>query len=276
MTQRLALAAVTLFWVVMNYLLWRAEFAGTDDAARPLPAATVWQKMLTAPDSSNLDIFHRKKRVGSLRWAPSVGEGEAPAAKKPGNDFGPEGRVAAPVDYTVDIGDGNLLWGEPALFYRFNFSARFSTSHAWREVSFRLAQKRGSIELRADAVRESLRLRALDEDTEWVREFAFADLRRPEKLLAELAGGSLPATLLMGALGGAAAPARLNDLQFGLRWEARNDWLKAGHSNLRCYRLEARLLDRHRVTVFVSRVGEILRVELPDELTLVNTAFTMF
>jgi len=202
--------------------------------------------------------------------------GELPTVKKSADDFGPEGRVAAPVDYSVDIGDGNLLWGEPALYYRFNFGARFSTNHSWREVSFRLAQKRSSIEVRADAAKESLLLRALNEDSEWKRELTFTDLRSPEKLFAELAGGSLPTTLLLGALGGAAAPARLSNLQLGLNWEARNDWIKVGHSNLRCYRLQARLLERHRVTVFVSRVGEILRAELPDEVTLVNTAFTIF
>jgi len=54
MTHRLAFAAITLFWLAMNFLLWRSEFAGEGDAARPLPAATVWAKMLTAPDSSNL------------------------------------------------------------------------------------------------------------------------------------------------------------------------------------------------------------------------------
>jgi hypothetical protein len=42
MTHRLALAAITLFWLAMNFLLWRSEFAGQDDSARPLPAATVW------------------------------------------------------------------------------------------------------------------------------------------------------------------------------------------------------------------------------------------
>ena len=32
----------------------------------------------------------------------------------------------------------------------------------------------------------------------------------------------------------------------------------------------ARLLDRYPIVIFVSRVGEILRVELPDNLVLVN------
>ncbi len=58
----------------------------------------------------------------------------------------------------------------------------------------------------------------------------------------------------------------------GLVWEARSDWFALGHSRVRAYRIEARLLDTHRASVVVSRVGEILRVELPDDIVLVNEA----
>ena len=64
------------------------------------------------------------------------------------------------------------------------------------------------------------------------------------------------------------------NLSLGLRWEARNDWLKIGHSQVRVYRLHTRLLDRYQAVVVVSRVGEILRVELPNGLLLVNEALT--
>ena len=65
-------------------------------------------------------------------------------------------------------------------------------------------------------------------------------------------------------------------LALGLAWEARSDWFKLGHSRLRVYRVEARLLDKYRATVVLSRVGEILRVELPDDLVLVNEALANF
>ena len=38
------------------------------------------------------------------------------------------------------------------------------------------------------------------------------------------------------------------------------------------YRLQAKLFDLHRITFFVSPVGEILRAELPGNLILVNEA----
>ena len=59
-----------------------------------------------------------------------------------------------------------------------------------------------------------------------------------------------------------------------MQWVARNDWLKIGHAQVRVYRLQARLLDRYQIVVLVSRVGEILRVELPNGLLLVNEALS--
>ena len=85
-------------------------------------------------------------------------------------------------------------------------------------------------------------------------------------------GVPLPAVPLLPLLSSTNAGAPANSLALGLDWEARSDWLKVGHSRVRVYRLEARLLDKHRVVVIVSRVGEILRVELPSEITLVNDA----
>jgi hypothetical protein len=61
-----------------------------------------------------------------------------------------------------------------------------------------------------------------------------------------------------------------NAFSLALKWEAHREWLRIGQNRVRVYRLEARLLDRHRIIVLVSRVGEILRVELPGELRLIN------
>ena len=50
--------------------------------------------------------------------------------------------------------------------------------------------------------------------------------------------------------------------------------MKIGHAQVRVYWLRARLLDRYQIVVVVSRVGEILRVELPNGLLLVNEALS--
>jgi len=74
MLSRITLIALALFWLCMNVLLWRAEFGGRDSAASTVPAAVVWNKMLTAPDSSSLTVLHHGKKVGFCHWVTSVGE----------------------------------------------------------------------------------------------------------------------------------------------------------------------------------------------------------
>ena len=59
---------------------------------------------------------------------------------------------------------------------------------------------------------------------------------------------------------------------FGFKWEASNDRLKIGNNLVRVFRLETRLFERFKAVLFVSPVGELLRVELPDEIILTNDA----
>ena len=56
MRSRLFFLGVTVFWLTMNVLLWRAQVAGHSPFGSALPAEAVWDKILTAPDNSNLDI----------------------------------------------------------------------------------------------------------------------------------------------------------------------------------------------------------------------------
>ena len=66
----------------------------------------------------------------------------------------------------------------------------------------------------------------------------------------------------------------LKNAALDLQWTARKDWLEIGRSKVGVYRLQARLLDQYQAVVIVSRVGEILRVELPNGVRLVNDALT--
>ena len=100
----------------------------------------------------------------------------------------------------------------------------------------------------------------------------FADLRNPEKMLRELGVSALPAVLA--TLGLPLPQARPSSVALGLKWDARNDRLKVGNNFIRVYRLEASLFDRYKAVLFVSPVGEILRVELPDEIVMTNDALT--
>src|SRR5262245_45124950 len=86
MLSRFIFILITLFWVLMNVLLWRAEYGRGRSAKSSVPASLVWQKMLTAPDSSSLTILHHGEKIGFCHWTTSIGEklsqleeGEIPA-----------------------------------------------------------------------------------------------------------------------------------------------------------------------------------------------------
>ena len=79
---------------------------------------------------------------------------------------------------------------------------------------------------------------------------------------------------MIAAMGVPLTTNKLSASSLGLRWDARNDSLLIGGNRVRAYRLQTKLLDRWRVTFFISPVGELLRAEFPGELVLVNNALS--
>jgi hypothetical protein len=157
---------------------------------------------------------------------------------------------------------------------------RLDTNQIWRELNLKFQIKPFSLEVAASAVREEFRL-VVDEETRKEYVYSFADLRNPDKILRDIGGPLLPTAL--GALSlSLRSPGRMDapgagtgaGAGAGFSWEARQDRLQLGRTDLRVYRLEARLLGRYTVVLFVSPVGEVLRVELPDDVVMMNEALT--
>ena len=270
---RAAFLAITAFFVTMNVLLWRSEFRAQGEGA-PVPLANVWAKILRAPDDSDLEIFYQRRKVGHLRWAANAGETATTNAVSANEEL-QEGMVRKVGGYSIDIQDGRLDLPENKRRVRFTMNTTFTTNHQWQNFTVQLAQRPTSLELTASATNETVTVGFRDGDEAVNRTFTFAQLRDPAKLLQE-AAGPIPLGLLTGGLLGAGTPElaalpALQKLSLGVQWDSRQDWLKVGSAKLRCYRLQTRLLEKHQVTVYVSRVGEILRVELPNDLVLQNT-----
>jgi hypothetical protein len=99
-----------------------------------------------------------------------------------------------------------------------------------------------------------------------------ADLNDPEALLAHLLGPAAP--LALNALPFSLPNRQLLTASQHLQWTATTDRLSIGSSSSLVYRLELRPFEGYSVVILVSRAGEILRVELPESLTLVNEAIT--
>lgn len=254
-----------LFWGVMTFLLWRSEYGG-GEFGTPVPVQTVWERMLTAPDDSALEIRHGRERVGRVTWSPNVGQ-ELATGKV--NDLAAEGQVRQAAYYTIDL-DGYLRFPAEDRSVRFSSQARFGTNHQWQLFNLRVAQRPDLWSLAADTTNRTIELSARLDDVEWSQVIGFDELRNPARLLTRM-GAPWAAALLAGALpGGEISPERL---AAGARWEARQDWFELGHTRLRAYRLTWQLTETLRVQLFISRAGEILRADLPDRWTLLNDKF---
>jgi len=230
----------------------------------------VWDRILTAPDDSSLQIVHRGRKIGFCRWVATVNEDLPPAAEADAQGGQViEGRVQGVTGYSLDL-DGHCLFEDSPRRLRFAARVEFAPDRVWRTFQLRLQLKPSVWEIRADARSEQLILRVETDGSVWERALAFAELGRPERLLASL--GVPWGTAWLTALAQGLEVPEPATLALGLTWEARSDWFTWGHSRLRAYRVEAELLDKYRATVVVSRVGEILRVELPEDLVLANEA----
>jgi hypothetical protein len=270
MWSRFLFLLVATFFIIMNVLLWRAEVIGRNKIGSPVPVHTVWQKIVTAPDMSSMEIRHRDKKIGFVRWIPTVGERvNTNATIDPAL---PEGMVKELTGFDIDV-NGNLALDEQNRL-RFTFDLKLATNHEWKEFAVRLNLRPSQWEVSSVASEKTIRFLSDGLGKKQERIVKFSDLKNPQKVLTQLAGPLVPGLLAMAGL-----PMDLSQVQTeaaNLKWEARNDWLTMGNARIRVYRLTLKLLDRYEIGVLVSRVGEILRVELPEGVVLVNEALISY
>jgi len=269
MWSRLLFLLITVFFLTMNVLLWRYSF-GRNIIGSGIPTETVWHKMVMAPDPSRLEIRHHGKKIGYGTWAPSIAE-DSSASKRMEEDISPEGMVQEPLGYKIDLG-GNFSIENLARL-RFELDVRLSTNHTWQELNVHLGMRPNFWDVHATTAGETIKLISDDETGHAEQTIKFSDLQNPDKLF-HLVGWPLSPGLLA-ALGLPRNPSQAAPLSLGLKWEARNDWLNIGKERMRVYRLQARLLDRFQMALFISFEGQILRVELPDEIVLINDQLTI-
>ncbi len=263
---------VVLFWMTMNVLLWRSEMGHLERGGTPVPVGAVWDRILTAPDESPLVVFRGEQRLGTVRWTPTVAE--EPAPQDVGNEFAPEGRVGRITGYQIEADASLRVESDAMRRLRLQGQATFSADKEWTSLLFRLIRRPEVWEMRADAATERLVLRVGDSPSAWEESFTFEELGNPRVILGRLAlpwaWGGLETVLT------ALPSPQPRAIALGIEWEARQDWMTIGHARTRVYRLRARLFDQHEVAIVVSRVGEILKVNLPGDIRLVSEAFAAF
>lgn len=275
MFSRIFFLLVTAFWLTMSFLLWRSEFSKEKKTGSAVSVDTVMEKILTAPDTSALEIYHHGQKIGFCRWVANIGEDAS--RQKISDGFQPEGMVSKPINYTLNL-EGNVTPSNTTNRIRFELTLKLSTNRVWEEFTLNAHLRPDSWELHADSIRQNVRFVIDDDYDRWEQSFTFAELQNPQTLLREF-GGPMALSLLGTLRGfGLTTPVRTNAAtpRFKLNWQANHDSMRFGHSKVRVYRLHTKILQRYDVFVFVSRVGEILWVELPDKIVLSNDAFTHF
>jgi hypothetical protein len=256
MTARLTFFAIVAFWLTMNGLLWRAEF-GAHGSDTPVPVALVWKKILTAPDASSLSVYQNTERMGYCEFSTGVGQEMAAVddAQVP-----TEG-LAKRAGYQVHLA-GNVALGEFTNRLKFDGYVKFSNQHQWSEVNLKITSHQTVVAIHSIATNQILHLKITSEDTVVERNLTFADLRNPNTLLRAFVGNL--ADPLLGALElpNLAAVSTVPNLA----WSARRMRVKIGSESVPIYRLETSVLGRN-LTVDVSTLGEVLRVQLPGDIS---------
>src|SRR5687767_13436256 len=107
MLSRCLFVLIAAFFILMNVLLWRGELANRNKVSRPVPVENVWRRIITAPNSSTLEIQHHGEKIGILHWIPSVAEATRKDKMAPVEM--PEGMVKAPISFDIDC-NGTVLF----------------------------------------------------------------------------------------------------------------------------------------------------------------------
>ena len=271
MRSKVLFLAIVSFWLVMNYLLWRSQWGAHSRIGKSVPVAVVWDKILTSPDSSALDVYDHDKKIGVCHWLADVGGSRAGANRNLSADDALEGMVEEVTGYSLTF-EGNVFL-PPSNHLRFEANMNLSTNRAWRDLHARVSLRPAVWEVSAGAASGKLRLKVDSDGVKWEKTIRLDDLRHPETLLEDLGPGY--AAGLLGMSGLPLSQDSVSRAPADLPWQAHEDWMRFGHTTARVYRLETDFLGRH-ILLFISRAGEVLWAEFPNKLTFRNEAFEHF
>jgi len=258
MIARLTFFGITGFWVTMNVLLWRAEF-GSQGGDTPVPLQLVWRKILTAPDSSSLSVYQNGDRTGYCELSTSIGQQMATLDEnKP-----PPESLATHAGYQLHFA-GNVAIGDFTNRLKFDGRIQFSPKRLWQEINLKITSHLAVVEIHSVATNQTAHVKITSNDDVLERDLAFTDLENPNTLIRVFAGNF--ADPLLGAVD---LPDFMPESATQkIQWSSRRTRIKIGAESVPVYRLETSVLD-HAISVDVSTLGEILRVQLPGNVTAI-------
>ena len=293
MSQRILFGFITIFWMVMNVLLWRAEHFGAK-----VPVDTVWRRVLSPEeDISHYDIYRvgaKKELIGSFTWM-------AAAVDENGTTLPLENMTRQPAGYSIEI-DATPPDTKGAITFsngrslEFTLDLQFDKNHDWSSMAL-IVNPPAIRPPGGGPPRQEWMLTLLSAATNDVVELALkrnqGDVRSLEinpsrdgligtagVLLKQLGGNSLLGNdQSFGALSRSADVQKMLQLavppdtrllphrRFQLPWEARYGTLPGHSRTLRVYRVTTSLsvgvMDFGEVVAYIGQNGELLRAQLP-------------
>lgn len=257
MYARLTFLCIAAFWVTMNVLLWRAEY-GIHGGDTPVPVQLVWRKILTAPDASSLSVYQKGDRMGYCEFSTGVGQQMATfdEGKPPPDGF------TTHTGYQIHVA-GNVSLGDFTNRLKFDGRMRFDRFRRWEELNLKITSRTAIIEIHSLATNKTAHVKMSNEGSPFLeRDVDFTDLQDPGSVFRALTG-NLTADLF----GVFDTSEILPDTSSQkIEWDARRTRVKIGTEAVPVYRLETSVLG-HPVFVDVSTLGEILRVDLPGDIS---------
>ena len=293
MSQRILFGFITIFWLVMNVLLWRAEHFGAK-----VPVDTVWKRVLSPEeDISHYDIYRvgaKEQLIGSFTWT-------AMALDKKGIPLPLENMTRQPAGYSIEIdatppdtmGVVTLSNGRSL---EFTIDLQFDQNHDWSSMT--LVVNPPAIRPPGGGVpRQEWALTLLSAATNNIVELSLkrdqGDVRHLESnpsrdglvgtagvLLKQLSGDSLlgkdqsfgglsRSVEVQKMLQLAAQPGArlLPHRRFKLPWEARYGTLPNHSRTMRVYRVSTSLsvgvMNFGEIVAYIGQNGELIQAQLP-------------
>ena len=141
MTGRVVFGLITVFWVIMNVLLWRIEFSGKGTGGSPVSSDVVLERLLTSPDPSTLEVSHQGRTMGFLHWYPDPGE--EPQTVFSG-DYVPQGMVQSARGLEVRL-EGSVSPPSLGTGVRLDLAVNLSADRAWKSLNFHAGSRQVQI-----------------------------------------------------------------------------------------------------------------------------------
>jgi|TARA_B100001971_G_scaffold182132_1_gene179274 hypothetical protein len=272
--QRIILAILACFWAFMGYRLWQVEYAGQDLGAA-VDIRVVWDKILNAQDDAPLSIVNERtgEALGRMICSSTVTRDDTDGRPEV------EGMVHTALGYSLDVDRGRIFGTEHADDFTFSFHMSFGPApeRNWTDVRLNVKQQNETVDynvhLGAQSTNTFFSLNIESSDTTNHTEIAYADLRKPDKLVhagMELAGANplviAGTTLAVHNLMGEVQLAKSVSFRFPWPKQAHYDLLPGVRTRIKVYRVDVPIVEDMLLKIYINPLGEILRAEVPEIL----------